>query len=182
MNAERPQTLGPTALLLATLAVLACGGGGSLTDQSPIDDPEPPAPAVQGYATYAVDLNNRLLLFGSEAPPTISRIVSITGLPILNRIVGIDFHRDRHSHTARGHTSRLAHPGFRLRPEGSISLCVAARLRRCTNIRGADSARERSGIGRKRRASVVHGGFSVTPAAAPGRSARAQSSPAADVR
>ncbi|MGH7528132.1 MAG: hypothetical protein ACREMX_15665, partial [Gemmatimonadales bacterium] len=70
MNTERHKKLGLAALLLGTLAILACGGGGNLTDPPPDDDPgpEPPAPEVRGYPIYAVDLGNRLLLFGSESP------------------------------------------------------------------------------------------------------------------
>ncbi|MGH2689230.1 MAG: DUF4394 domain-containing protein, partial [Actinomycetota bacterium] len=90
-------TVGLSALLLGALAIAACGGGSGLTDQSPPEDPpvdpgpEPPAPEVEGYAIYAVTLDNRLLLLGSENPTTIASSVNITGLPVLSRIVGIDF-------------------------------------------------------------------------------------------
>ncbi|MGH7527385.1 MAG: DUF4394 domain-containing protein [Gemmatimonadales bacterium] len=122
MNPERPKTLGLTALLLGTLAVLACGGGSGLTDPPPDDDPgpEPPAP-VQGYSIYAVDLDNRLLLFGSESPTTISRIVSITGLPILNRIVGIDFQPSTGELYGIGNDSRV----YVLDPQTGVATAVS---------------------------------------------------------
>jgi hypothetical protein len=95
MKAERSKTHGLTALLLSAL-LLACGGGNP-TDP-PVDegpDPDPPAPSpppeVEGNPIYAVDLDNRLLLFGSESPTAVSMMVPIAGVPILHRIVGIDF-------------------------------------------------------------------------------------------
>jgi hypothetical protein len=94
MKTVQPRTFALTGLLLGTLAVLACGGRNP-TDPPPDDDPDPeppaPAPEVEGYPIYAVDLNNRLLLFGSESPTAIARMVGISGLPIFSRIVGIDF-------------------------------------------------------------------------------------------
>lgn len=113
MNPKHSKTLGPAALLLAALALAACGEGGGLTDQTPPDDPpgdnppEPPAPDVQGYAIYAVTLDNRLLLFGSENPGTISRTVNISGLPFLNRIVGIDFRPSNGKLYGIGNDSRV---------------------------------------------------------------------------
>jgi hypothetical protein len=69
--------------------LLACGGGkSSPTEPEP---PPPPPPDLKGSPVYAVDLDNRLLLFGTESPGTINRLMPITGLPPLHRIVGIDF-------------------------------------------------------------------------------------------
>ncbi len=108
MNTERRKTRRLSPLLLGTLAVLACSGGGGLTDPPPDDDPDPEPPApVQGYAIYAVDLDNRLLLFGSESPTAISRMVAISGLPILNRIVGIDFRPSTGALYGIGNDSRV---------------------------------------------------------------------------
>ncbi|MGH7630034.1 MAG: DUF4394 domain-containing protein [Gemmatimonadales bacterium] len=105
--------LGPTLGLLAALILAACGeGGGGLTDppqnDPPGDDsPEPPAPAVEGYAIYAVTLDNQLLLFGSDNPGTIARTVAISGLPFLNRIVGIDFRPSNGKLYGVGNDSRV---------------------------------------------------------------------------
>ncbi|MGH7517302.1 MAG: DUF4394 domain-containing protein [Gemmatimonadales bacterium] len=114
MNPKHSKTLGPTALLLAALALAACGEGGGLTDQTPPppDDPpddggEPPAPNVEGYTIYAVTLDNRLLLFGSENPGTIARTVNISGLPFLNRIVGLDFRPSNGKLYGVGNDSRV---------------------------------------------------------------------------
>ncbi len=117
LNPKHSKKLGPAALLLAALALAACGEGGSLTDQSPPDDPpgdppgddgpEPPAPDVEGYAIYAVTLDNQLLLFGSENPGTIARTVPISGLPFLNRIVGIDFRPSNGKLYGVGNDSRV---------------------------------------------------------------------------
>ena len=98
MSRKSPFTL--TALLFAVaLAGGACGkdgGGGGLTDPGPIDPgptepgPEPePAPVPVGNVVYAVDLKNNLLVFGTESFDVLSGQARITGLPILNRVIGI---------------------------------------------------------------------------------------------
>jgi uncharacterized protein DUF4394 len=88
-----------SALALGFSVVTACGGsgpGGPGTDpptdpgDGPPDDPTA-GPPPAGMALYAVDLDNRLLLLGTGNPGTPTRIVPITGLPILKRIVGVDF-------------------------------------------------------------------------------------------
>jgi hypothetical protein len=84
--------------LTTLLAASGCSSGGGIAGpfQEPDDPGGPstpvPGPAPAGYAIYAVDFNNRLLVFGSANPSVITRRKTITGLPILNRIVGIDFH------------------------------------------------------------------------------------------
>jgi hypothetical protein len=90
-----------SAALAATLALAACGGGdggsGDVTGPPPSDDPgNPPPPAQDGPAPvgaviYALDNGNNLLMFGTESGETISRKVGITGVPILKRMIGIDF-------------------------------------------------------------------------------------------
>jgi hypothetical protein len=99
--------LGPAVLLAALL--LACGGGGGITppDDPPDDGDDPPVADVQGYAIYAVTLNNRLILFGSENPGTIARSVPISGLPFFNRIVGIDFRPSNGKLYGVGNDSRV---------------------------------------------------------------------------
>jgi hypothetical protein len=80
--------MGTAARVLLLGGLVACGGG----DPAPTEpEPQPPPPELKGSPVYAVDLDNRLLLFGTESPGTISRLMPITGLPVLHRIVGIDF-------------------------------------------------------------------------------------------
>lgn len=90
------------ALILATLAAAACGGddGGSPTMPMPEEPPtqpptQPPTKPttgdLKGMAVYAVDLANRLLVFGTESTDQVNHMVGVTGLPLLARIVGIDF-------------------------------------------------------------------------------------------
>ena len=105
---------GSAALALLTLAA-ACGGdgnGGGLTEPPPSEPPpsEPPPQqglAPKGQAIYAVDLANQLVLFGTESPGTLSRKVPITGLPILKRIVGIDFRPSNGKLYGVGNDSRV---------------------------------------------------------------------------
>src|SRR5687767_721988 len=96
------------ALILLALAA-GCGGSDDLTapgshGSTPPPDPvpaepqppppaEPPAPdpLIAGRAVFAVDLVNRLLLFGTESPETLARQVTIGGLGAGHRIVSIDF-------------------------------------------------------------------------------------------
>jgi hypothetical protein len=82
-----------TAWSLLLGATIACGKGEDGPTGPPEQPPQnpPPTSELKGTPVYAVDLANRLLLFGTESPGTISRMVSITGLPVLKRIVGIDF-------------------------------------------------------------------------------------------
>jgi hypothetical protein len=44
-----------------------------------------------GRAVFAVDLDNRLLLFGTGSPDTLGRLTTITGVTAGHRIVSIDF-------------------------------------------------------------------------------------------
>ena len=93
-------------LTLAVLGAACSGDSGDIGGpSSPIEPPPPPpattpeppppgpppGPAPVGYGVYAVDLANRLLYFGTESPGVLSKIRKITGLPLLKRIVGIDF-------------------------------------------------------------------------------------------
>jgi DNA-binding beta-propeller fold protein YncE len=108
------QWAGSAALALLTLAA-GCGGdgnGGGLTEPPPSEPPpsEPPPQqglAPKGQAIYAVDLANQLVLFGTESPGTLSRKVPITGLPILKRIVGIDFRPSNGKLYGVGNDSRV---------------------------------------------------------------------------
>jgi hypothetical protein len=79
---------------------------------------------VQGYAIYAVTLNNRLLLFGSENPGTIVRSVPISGLPIFNRIVGIDFRPSNGKLYGVGNDSRV----YTIDPTGVATAVSATRF------------------------------------------------------
>jgi hypothetical protein len=76
-----------TALILASAA--GCGGGGDPT--APPGTPSPAGGAVEGRAVYGVDLDNRLILFGTKSPDTLARQVPISGLGAGHRIVSIDF-------------------------------------------------------------------------------------------
>ncbi|HZM26436.1 MAG TPA: DUF4394 domain-containing protein [Gemmatimonadales bacterium] len=100
-----------TALTLLTLALPGCGGDGGPIEPPPSEPPpsEPPQqlPAPKGQAIYGVDLANRLVLFGTESPGTLSRKVQITGLPILKRIVGIDFRPSNGKLYGVGNDSRV---------------------------------------------------------------------------
>jgi hypothetical protein len=103
-----------TALALLILAPAGCGGdgnGGGLVEPPPSEPPpsEPPPQglAPKGQAIYAVDLSNQLMLFGTGSPGTLSRKVPITGLPILKRIVGIDFRPSNGKLYGVGNDSRV---------------------------------------------------------------------------
>ena len=84
-------------LTLAALLAGACGkDGGGLTDPLPSDpDPSDPTPgpaqgpAPVGHAVYAVDIENNLLVFGTQSFDVLSGAKRITGVPILKRIIGI---------------------------------------------------------------------------------------------
>lgn len=81
----------PSALLL----LVACGGGGEgplIPDLEPGPEPEPTLELV-GDSVFAIDLANRFLIFGTESPGTINRLLPIQGLPAGHRIVGADFRR-----------------------------------------------------------------------------------------
>ena len=97
-----------TALALLTIAA-GCGGdgnGGGLVEPPP-SEPPPQGVVPKGQAIYAVDLDNRLMLFGTGNPGTLSRKVPITGLPILKRIVGIDFRPSNKKLYGVGNDSRV---------------------------------------------------------------------------
>jgi hypothetical protein len=80
---------------------VGCGGGDDggidLTDLPDIEDPAPPPPPppeafpVVGDTVYAVDLDGRLLTFGTGSTEQVSRATAIRGVPILHRIVGMDW-------------------------------------------------------------------------------------------
>jgi hypothetical protein len=109
-----------TALALAaTLALAACGGGdggsGDIVGPPPGDDsgneppPAPPSdgPAPVGAVIYALDNGNNLLMFGTESGETISRKVAITGVPILKRMIAIDFRASNRKLYGVGNDSRV---------------------------------------------------------------------------
>ena len=78
---------------LAVTAVLAAGcGGGDLTAPAPGTQPQQSAgPYFVGRAVFAVDLDNRLLLFGTGSPDTLGRLAPITGVAAGHRIASVDF-------------------------------------------------------------------------------------------
>jgi hypothetical protein len=106
-------------LLAAGLAGVACGkdGGGGLTDPGPTgpdpvdpgpSDPGPaPAPAPIGQVVYAVDLQNNLLVFGTESFDVLSGQARITGLPILKRVIGIVYRPSDRKLYGIGNDSRV---------------------------------------------------------------------------
>ena len=110
-----------TMVALLTLAALlgtaACGkDGGGLTDPPDIpidplpgddDDTTPSGPEPVGDRIWAVDLDNNLLLFGAADPTVLSMKRRITGLPILNRVIGITFRRSDGRLYAVGNDSRV---------------------------------------------------------------------------
>lgn len=90
------RALGSTGILAAALFMIACGSDGGPTEPDPTPTPDPtpdptPTPTVEGRPVYAVDLSNKLLVFGTESAETIAKSTVISGLPTLNRIVEIDF-------------------------------------------------------------------------------------------
>ena len=105
--------------LAATLALAACGGGdgggGDVIGPPPGDDPgnDPPpsgstdGPPPVGAVIYALDNGNNLLMFGTESGQTISRKVGITGVPILKRMIGIDFRASNGKLYGVGNDSRV---------------------------------------------------------------------------
>ena len=107
-------TRSTTLALAATLGLAACGGGdgGGLTTP-PDDDPTPPpgqpseGPAPRGAVIYALDNGNRLLMFGTESTDSISRLVEVSGLPILRRLIAIDFRPSNGKLYGVGNDSRL---------------------------------------------------------------------------
>ena len=95
------------ALILAAVAA-GCGGGDFTSPAGPLPGPGPggadpgippspdpgtpaPSPDIRGRPVFAVDLANRLMLFGSESPDVVARIAPITGLGADHRIVSVDF-------------------------------------------------------------------------------------------
>ena len=103
------------AFALAGLIVLGCSDS-SGPARPPVDEPEPPAPPapppppapdLEGWATYALTLNNRLVVFGSENPSDIAMDAPIAGLPFGKRIVGIAFHPSNGKLYGVGNDSRV---------------------------------------------------------------------------
>jgi len=88
---------------------MACGGdgGGLSTPTEPPPGSPSPGPAPLGKAIYAVDLSNRLMLFGTGSLGTLSRIMGITGLPVGKRIVGNDFRPSNGKLYGVGNDSRV---------------------------------------------------------------------------
>ncbi len=70
-----------SARFVAVALVAGCGNSDS-------SGPNPPS---VGRTIYAVDLSNNFALFHSGSPGTVDRKLSISGLPVGERIVGIDF-------------------------------------------------------------------------------------------
>ena len=75
------------------VACAACGDDvpGFLTDLDPTppEQETPPPPPILGDTVIAVDLDNRLIVFGSESTGFVSRAYIIRGVPFFSRIVGI---------------------------------------------------------------------------------------------
>lgn len=83
-------------LLLALIVLLvACSDESPFflaeVDLGPPPTEQPPPPPILGDTMVAVDLNNRLIVFGSESTGSISRAYAIQGVPFLSRIVGLAF-------------------------------------------------------------------------------------------
>jgi hypothetical protein len=115
-NFSLRRTISAAAVTALALALTACGGegGGGLTDPPlppveppPGNDPPPQAPAPVGEVIYALDNGNRLLVFGTESGSTVSRLVSISGMPILKRMIGIDFRPSNRKLYGVGNDSRV---------------------------------------------------------------------------
>lgn len=94
---SRPRPFWPVFLVLLGFPMSGCGDGGldpvgPDLEEPDVDEPEVPelpitAPVV-GDTIWALDLSNRLLLFGSGSLETVSRISGIRGVTLLHRIVG----------------------------------------------------------------------------------------------
>jgi hypothetical protein len=76
-------------------------------DPQPPVPGQPPAPDITGRPVFAVDLDNRLLLFGTGSPGIVARLVPITGLGSGARIVSVDFRGESGGLYGVGTDSRL---------------------------------------------------------------------------
>lgn len=76
-------------------------------DPQPPTPGQPPPPDLSGRAVFAVDLDNRLMLFGSESPGVLARLVPITGIGGGGRIVSLDFRGESGGLYGVGTDSRL---------------------------------------------------------------------------
>ena len=78
-------------------------------DPQPPTQTEPPAPdpILEGRAVFAVDLDNRLMLFGTGSADMLERLVPISGLGAGHRIVAIDFRGESGGLYGVGTDSRL---------------------------------------------------------------------------
>ena len=88
-----------TLQLSAAAIVVAC------SDEN--TNPPDGGTVLNGRAVYAVTFDNRLLLFGSNAPGTLARTVAISGLPTGQRIVAVDFRPADHLLYGAGTDARL---------------------------------------------------------------------------
>jgi uncharacterized protein DUF4394 len=88
----RGTTLAVAALLGACGGDSAPTGPGNDPGPSPAPAPEPiPGPTLQGRAIFGLTCANQLVLFGSGNPGTLTRQVSISGMPAGHAMQGIDF-------------------------------------------------------------------------------------------
>jgi hypothetical protein len=76
-------------------------------DPLPPTPGQPPMPNISGRPVFAVDLDNRLMLFGTESPDIVARVVPITGLGGGHRIVSVDFRGESGGLYGVGTDSRL---------------------------------------------------------------------------
>jgi hypothetical protein len=73
----------------------------------PPSEPPAPTPVLEGRGVFAVDLENRLMLFGTGSPEHLSRLVPITGLGAGHRVVSVDFRGETGGLYGVGTDSRL---------------------------------------------------------------------------
>jgi len=66
-----------------------------------------PPPGPEGKPIYAIDVNNTLIRFGSMTPGTVTQRVTISGLQIGEKILGIDFRPVDQQLYALGSTNRI---------------------------------------------------------------------------
>jgi Domain of unknown function (DUF4394) len=103
-STPRGTRLGRSIVLLtlcfsAVALVVACSDEGT--------NPPDGGTVLNGRPVYAVTFDNRLLLFGSNAPGTLARTVPISGVPAGQRIVAVDFRPVDHLLYGAGTDARL---------------------------------------------------------------------------